>query len=61
MSINIKKSHKGLLHKKLHVKPGKKLSLTELHEKLLAAKKRGDKVEEEELVFAINARHFHGG
>ena len=57
MAIHIKKSHKGELHKELHIKGP--LPLTLLHQKLAAAKKRGDVEEEKRLVFAINARHFH--
>jgi hypothetical protein len=51
----IKIKHPGLLHKKL----GKKgpLSLTLLHTKLAAAKKRGDVKEEREILFAINFHH----
>lgn len=55
--IHIKKSHAGELHKELHIKGP--LPLTLLHQKLAAAKKRGDTKEVERLVFAINARHFH--
>lgn len=59
MSIHIKKTNKGLLHKKL----GKKgpLPLELLHQKLAAAKKSGNVKEEREIVFAINAHHFHHG
>jgi hypothetical protein len=58
-SIHIKKSHEGLLHKKLGMKKDSPIPVSELHAKLAAAKKRGDVKEERELVFAINAHHFH--
>lgn len=57
MSINIKPSHKNLLHKDLHVKAGKHLTLKQeekaAHSKNPAERKRAQ--------FAINARHFHHG
>lgn len=57
MSINIKPSHKGLLHRDLHVKSGKRLTLKQeekaAHSKNPAERKRAN--------FAINARHFHHG
>jgi hypothetical protein len=59
MSIHIK--HPGLLHKHLHKSPHAHLSLEELHAKLASAKRSGNVKLERELVFAINARHFHHG
>lgn len=59
--IHIKKANEGLLHKKLHVKDDKPIPVATLHAKLAAAKARGDVKEEKELVFAINAHHFHHG
>lgn len=59
MSIHIKKSHEGLLHKKLGKKAGSPLTVSELQAKLTAAKKSGNVKLERELVFAINAHHFH--
>lgn len=54
MSINIKPSHKGLLHRDLHVKSGKHLTVKQeekaAHSKNPAERKRA--------VFALNARHF---
>lgn len=55
MSINIKASHKGLLHKKLGIPAGKKISLAELHK---AAHSRSAS-ERKEANFAINARKWH--
>jgi hypothetical protein len=59
MSIHIKKSREGLLHKKMHKKAGAPIPVEELHKALAAAKRSGDVKKERELVFAINARHFH--
>lgn len=56
-SIHIQKSHQGLLHKKLHEKGP--ISLSVLHARLAAAKRSGNVALERELVFAINAHHFH--
>jgi hypothetical protein len=54
MSINIKKSHEGRLHRALHVPPGKKIPVAKLekaaHSKSPALRK--------EAQFALNARHF---
>jgi hypothetical protein len=54
MSINIKKSHRGLLHKKLGIPSGKKIPLSELHK---AAHSKSP-AERREADFAINARKF---
>lgn len=57
MSIHINPAHAGLLHKDLHVKPGKKLTLKQeekaAHSKSPAERKRA--------AFALAARHFHHG
>lgn len=58
MAIHIKPSHKGLLHKDLHVKQGEHIPEAKLekaeHSKNKAVKKRA--------VFAENAKHFdHSG
>lgn len=54
MAIQIKKSHKGLLHKKLGVAQGKKIPAAKLqaaaHSKSPALRKEAD--------FAINAKKF---
>jgi hypothetical protein len=54
MSIHIKKSHVGLLHKKLGIPAGKKISLAELHK----AAHSKSLSERKEANFAINARKF---
>lgn len=55
MSINIKKSHRGLLHKDLGVKPGKKITLgaeeKASHSSSPAVRKRA--------TFAMNARKWN--
>jgi hypothetical protein len=55
----IKQSHKGMLHKALHVKQGNHISLQQEENRLSAAKKDHNVKLERELVFAINARHFN--
>lgn len=54
MSINIKKSHRGLLHQKLHVPPGQKIPTSKLekaaHSKSPALRK--------EAQFALNSRRW---
>jgi hypothetical protein len=57
--IHIKKSHEGQLHEDLHMKKDEPIPVSELHEKLAAAKRSGNVAEERRLVFAINAHHFH--
>lgn len=57
MTIKIKKSHKGLLHKDLGVKPGKKLTEKEL----LSARNSSDGKERKRAVFAINAAKWNKG
>lgn len=54
MAIDIKPSHKGLLHKKLGVPQGKKIPVA----KLDAAKAKGGKLAKE-ANFAINAKSFN--
>lgn len=53
---HIKESHKGLLHKRLGVKPGEKISLASL----MAAKSRdkGNTKKTRQDQFAINARSW---
>jgi len=55
--IKIKPSHRGLLHKNLGVKPGKKLSLKQL----MSAKHSSSPAERKRATFAINARSWHKG
>lgn len=55
MTIKIKPSHKGLLHKDLGVAPGKKLTMGALEE----AKGSADPAERKRATFAINARKWH--
>lgn len=56
MTIAIKPSHKGLLHKKLGIKQGKQIPLRDL----MRAKRAPSASEREEANFAINARHWGG-
>ena len=54
MAINIKPSHKGLLHKNLGVKQGKKLTSSQI------AVKPGDSAAvKKRKVFAQNAKKWH--
>lgn len=55
MSINIKPSHKGLLHKDLGKKSGTKLT----EKDLIRAKNSGSAAERKRAVFAENARHWN--
>jgi hypothetical protein len=55
MAINIKPSHKGLLHKDLGVSSGKKLSVKS-EEK---AKHSSDPAERKRATFALNARKWN--
>lgn len=57
MSINIKPSHKGLLHKDLGVPSGSKIPA----KKLAAAKNSSDPAERKRAVFAANAKKWHHG
>jgi hypothetical protein len=50
----IKPSHKGLLHKELHVPAGKDISQKRLHAAARSAKKSGNKKEEKRIIFAEN-------
>ena len=52
--IQLNPKHKGLLHKDLGVKPGKKLTVAE-EEK---AKHSSDPAERKRATFALNARKF---
>lgn len=53
--IKIKPSRRGLLHKKLGVKQGHKIPLSELRH----AKQSSSPAERKEATFAINARKWH--
>lgn len=55
MAINIKPSHKGLLHKDLGVAEGKPIS----SKKLSSAKKNASPAEKKRIVFAENARKWN--
>lgn len=55
MTIKIKPSHKGLLHKDLGVKGGKKIPTS----KLESAKKGASAAEKKRIVFAENARKWN--
>jgi len=55
MAINIKPSHKGLLHKDLHVAAGHKIPAA----KLQAAKHSRDPAVRKRATFAINAKGFN--
>lgn len=58
MAINIKPSHKGLLHRDLGVAQGRPIPAS----KLEAAEHSGDPAERKRAVFAENAKHFnHSG
>ena len=57
--IKIKPSHEGLLHKRMGIKKGKKISEGSLEKEKAAAKKSGDVKELREVVFAENARKWH--
>jgi hypothetical protein len=55
MAIHIKKSHKGLLHKKLGISQSKGIPLSSLQR----AKQSSSPAERKEANFAINARKWH--
>ncbi len=55
MAIKIKPSHKGLLHKKLGVKKGKKISSSTLQK----AKRSKNPKLRKEATFAINAKKWN--
>ena len=57
MSINIKPSHKGLLHKELGVKEGEKIP----ESKLESAKHSSNPAERKRATFAENAKHWARG
>lgn len=58
MSINIKPSHKGLLHKKLGVKAGNKIPAS----KIAAAKNSSSPATRKQATFAANAKKWnHSG
>ena len=54
MSIHIKKSHEGLLHKDLGVKSDKKIT----YHQMITAKKHAGPAEKKRIVFAENARKW---
>ena len=55
MAIHIKKSHRGLLHKKLGISPGKMIPLSTLSK----AKHSASPAMRKEANFAINARKWN--
>jgi hypothetical protein len=58
----IKESHRGELHKELHVAPGKKIGHARLASALATAKREGNVKEEKQIVFAENfGRKAHAG
>lgn len=52
--IHIKPSHKGLLHRRLHIPAGKPIPEARLEQ----AEKSANPAERREATFAENARHF---
>lgn len=58
MAIKIKKSHQGLLHKKMGVAKNKPISTSALQAKKSAAKARGDASTVKQTTFALNARKW---
>lgn len=57
--IKIKPSHEGLLHKRMGIAKGKKISEGALEKEKASAKKSGDVKELREAVFAENARKWN--
>jgi len=60
-SINIDPANKGLLHKKMGVGQGKKISEGALEAEKARAKASGNTKLEREVVFAENAKRWHKG
>lgn len=58
-SININPANKGLLHKKMGIGQGKKISEGALESEKAKAKASGNTKLEREVVFAENAKHFN--
>lgn len=58
-AIALNPANKGLLHKKMGVPEGKKLSTSELESEKNSAKKSGNVKLEREAQFAINAKKWH--
>jgi hypothetical protein len=56
--IEIKKSHKGELHRAMGIPAGKKIPLSMLMKKKASAEKEGDTANVKRATFAINARGF---
>ena len=56
--IAIQKSHEGLLHKAMGIKPGEKISVGALMRKKMKDKKSGNTTGEKQDVFALNARKW---
>lgn len=54
----IGKIDKGALHRKMHKKPGSKISMSALEAEKAKAKREHNVKLEREAQFAINARHF---
>ena len=59
MAIEIKKSHKGLLHKELGIKADEPISAGELMRAKSNAKKTGNTKEMKRVTFAENARKWN--
>jgi hypothetical protein len=59
MAINIKASHKGLLHRELGIKEDEPISVGKLMRAESRAKKTGNTKEEKRITFAENARKWH--
>lgn len=59
MAINIKPSHRGMLHREMGVREGEKISISDLAREKKRAKKSGNTAEEKRVVFAENARKWH--
>lgn len=56
--IEIKKSHEGLLHKQMGLKPGEKISIGALMRRKSKDKKSGNVADEKRDTFALNARKW---
>jgi hypothetical protein len=59
--IEIKPANKGLLHKKMGIGQGKKISEGSLEAEKAKAKASGNTKLEKEVVFAENAKKWHKG
>lgn len=59
MAIAIKKSHEGLLHREMGIKPAEKISIGDLMKKKSRDKREGNTAGLRRDVFAINARSWN--